>query len=112
GIAVERSLELIVGLLAILKAGGAYVPIDPSYPRERLAWLLADSRVSVVLSQGRLMGSLPEHNARVLLVDGCLQAESAQPHWASGVGPDNLAYIIYTSGSTGRPKGTMNTHRG
>ncbi len=114
GIAVERSLELVLSLLAVLKAGGAYVPLDPSYPRERLAWLLADSRVSVLLTQERLRVSLPEHGARVLLVDGWAQAgaDEADSPPASGVGPDNLAYLIYTSGSTGRPKGAMNSHRG
>ncbi|MEP7013165.1 MAG: non-ribosomal peptide synthase/polyketide synthase, partial [Acidobacteriota bacterium] len=110
GIVAERSLELSVGLLAILKAGGAYVPLDPSYPEERLAWMLEDSRVGVLLAQERLVAALPAHGARVVLLDGCLEEEGeALP--PRGTDPDNLAYVIYTSGSTGRPKGAMNSHR-
>jgi len=114
GIAAERSLQVVVGLLAILKAGGAYVPLDPAYPRERLAWLLADSRVSVLLTAEGLAETLPAHGARVLLLDGAAGGDAAAGERppAGGAGPDNLAYVIYTSGSTGKPKGAMNTHRG
>ncbi|HVG11011.1 MAG TPA: amino acid adenylation domain-containing protein, partial [Thermoanaerobaculia bacterium] len=110
GIAAERSLELVVGLLAILKAGGAYVPLDPSYPRERLAWMLKDSRIGVLLTQEALLNILPPHGARAILLDGVADWDGEPVE--SGAGPDNLAYVIYTSGSTGRPKGAMNTHRG
>jgi len=112
GIAAERSLDLIVGLLAILKAGGAYMPVDPTDPRERLASMLADARVPVLLTQRRLAGALPESGARPVLLDeaGAFAAERSE-RLAAAAAPDNLAYVIYTSGSTGRPKGAMNTHR-
>ncbi|HEX9942664.1 MAG TPA: non-ribosomal peptide synthase/polyketide synthase [Thermoanaerobaculia bacterium] len=117
GVCLERSLEMVVGLLAILKAGGAYVPIDPSYPRERLAWMFADSRVMVLLTQERLAPGLPlpeEGGPRILCLDapdGPAAAEAARPV-RSGAVPGSAAYAIYTSGSTGRPKGAINTHRG
>jgi amino acid adenylation domain-containing protein len=116
GLALERSLELVVGVLATLKAGGTYVPLDPAYPRERLAFMLADSRVPVLLTQERLLAALPDTEARVVCLDsqwGEIAAESAGelPPLASATGDDALAYVIYTSGSTGRPKGAMNSHR-
>ena len=112
GVAAERSLELIVGLLAVLEAGGFYVPLDPGYPAERLAFMVADSGVPVLLTQERIAGSLPECAARVVLLDAAAAdgAGSAAP--AARVAPSQLAYAIYTSGSTGRPKGAMNSHRG
>ncbi len=109
GVAAERSLELVVALLGVLKAGAAYVPLDPSYPRERLSYLIGDARVQVLLTQERLAGGLPETTARTLLLDG-LFGEAERPRVP--VLPENLAYVIYTSGSTGQPKGAMNTHRG
>ena len=116
GVCAERSLELVVALLAILQAGGAYVPLDSDDPAERLAHALTDSGVPVLLTQERLLGRLPAHGARTLLIDGAAvekgDAAPPPPNEASGVGPGNLAYVIYTSGSTGKPKGTMNTHRG
>ncbi|HYO16786.1 MAG TPA: amino acid adenylation domain-containing protein, partial [Thermoanaerobaculia bacterium] len=116
GVCAERSLELVVALLAILQAGGAYLPLDPDDPAERLEHALADSGVPVLLTQERLLGRLPAHGARTLLIDDAAvekgSAEPPSPDSASGVEPGNLAYVIYTSGSTGRPKGTMNTHRG
>ncbi|MGK3959181.1 non-ribosomal peptide synthase/polyketide synthase [Sorangium sp. So ce118] len=114
GLCVERSLEMVVGLLGILKAGGAYVPLDPAYPAERLSFMLEDTRVPVLLTQGRLVARLPEHRARVLALDTGwdLIAGERVDNPLSGAGPDNLAYVIYTSGSTGRPKGVMNTHAG
>jgi pristinamycin I synthase-3/4 len=114
GIATERSLEMVVGLLGILKAGGAYVPLDPGYPRERLAYMLADSGVAVLLTQQRLVAQLPEHQAKVVCLDDHWAEIARQPqeNLASETGPDNLAYVIYTSGSTGKPKGAMNHHRG
>jgi len=113
GICVERSLEMVVGLLGILKAGGAYVPLDPSYPSERLAFMLEDSSVSVLLTQASLVEALPKHQARVLCLDtdALSFAMQTQSNPISGVMPKNLAYVIYTSGSTGKPKGAMNTHR-
>ncbi len=116
GICAERSLELVVGLVGILEAGGAYVPLDPSYPRERLAYLMDDAQVAVLLTQERLLASLPGEAGQVLLLDAADEpangeAAAAPPPW-TGVGPDNLAYVIYTSGSTGKPKGAMNSHRG
>jgi amino acid adenylation domain-containing protein len=114
GICVERSLEMVVGLLGILKAGGAYVPLDPKYPKERLADLLSDSRVSVLLTQQKLVTRLPEHEARVVCLDAdwdVIDRESEE-NPDSGVQPENLGYIIYTSGSTGKPKGVAIEHRG
>jgi amino acid adenylation domain-containing protein len=113
GVCVERSAEMVVALLAVLKAGGAYVPIDPTYPRERVAYLLADSRTPVLLTQAALADGLRGHGARVMCLDADwpeIERESPEP-FASGVTGDNLVYVIYTSGSTGRPKGAMNTHR-
>ncbi|HSG38130.1 MAG TPA: amino acid adenylation domain-containing protein, partial [Thermoanaerobaculia bacterium] len=109
GLCVERSMATVVGILAILKAGGAYVPLDPAYPEERLRFLLADSGVRVLLTQGGLVEKLPAHEARVLDLDEPLKEGPAGPP-AVGTAPDNLAYIIYTSGSTGRPKGVGVTH--
>lgn len=114
GICVERSEEMIVGLLGILKAGGAYVPLDPSYPAERLAFMIKDAHLPVLLTQARLVGRFPESSARVICLDrdcGSLPAQSVE-NPSRVVSPENLAYVIYTSGSTGQPKGAMNTHKG
>jgi len=111
GIAVERSLEMVVGLLAILKAGGAYVPLDPEYPEERLAYMLEDSGLELVLTQSRVRGCLPACvGMRVLELDALdvLDERGHDPQVA--VHGENLAYVIYTSGSTGRPKGAANRH--
>jgi natural product biosynthesis luciferase-like monooxygenase protein/FkbM family methyltransferase len=115
GICVERSLEMMVGLLGILKAGGAYLPLDPSYPKERLAFTMADASVPVLLTQRPLLDALPNDLATRTI---CLDTEwpDIQDHGESeGVidrtAPWNLAYVIYTSGSTGRPKGVMVSHR-
>ena len=114
GICVERSVEMVVGILGILKAGGAYMPLDPAYPRERLAFMLEDARVPVLVTQERLLKELPEHGARVVCLDdgGQTIARESEENPASGARAENLAYMIYTSGSTGKPKGVMNTHRG
>ncbi len=113
-IALERSLDLVVGLFGILKAGGAYVPLDPEYPKDRLEFMIADSKAPVLLTQRRLVAGLPAHKARVVCLDSqwdeISRESDAKP--AELANPRNLAYVIYTSGSTGRPKGAMNEHRG
>ncbi|MBC1223946.1 amino acid adenylation domain-containing protein [Nostoc sp. UCD121] len=111
GICIERSPLMVVGLLGILKAGGAYVPLDPAYPQERLAFMLADAQVSVLLTQESLVTTLPPHQARVVCLDSATFSAIAEnlPHTVT---TDNLAYVIYTSGSTGRPKGVQIEHRG
>jgi amino acid adenylation domain-containing protein len=114
GVCAERSVEMVVALLGVLKAGGAYVPIDPGYPADRIAYMLADSGVPVLLTQARLADRLPAHGATVVRLDGdwaSIEAESADAPGVE-VAPEGLAYVIYTSGSTGRPKGAMNAHRG
>ncbi|RKH39334.1 non-ribosomal peptide synthase/polyketide synthase, partial [Corallococcus sicarius] len=111
GLCVERSLEMVVGILGILKAGGAYVPLDPAYPRERLAFMLEDSRVPVLLTQQALVATLPEHTATVLCLDAAPEpASERQDNPVSGVTSEHLAYVIYTSGSTGKPKGAQLAH--
>jgi amino acid adenylation domain-containing protein/non-ribosomal peptide synthase protein (TIGR01720 family) len=114
GVCLERSLEMVVSLMAILKAGAAYVPIDPEYPEERMRFMVEDARVPVLITQAHLAAQLPPTDALVLCIDSereALETESAvNPN--SGAQLDNLAYLIYTSGSTGRPKGALNAHRG
>ena len=114
GIYIERSLETVVGILGILKAGGAYVPLDPSYPSERLAFMVTDTQVSVLLTQQRLVEQLPPSNARIVCLDADWEAIAleSQANPVCNVTPDNLAYVIYTSGSTGIPKGVSVVHRG
>jgi amino acid adenylation domain-containing protein len=113
GICVERSLELVVGMLGILKAGGAYLPLDPAYPKERLAFMMDDARPKVVLTQQRLVNSLPKNGAKSIALDSeneTFITESPE-NPDSSVWLDHLAYVIYTSGSTGKPKGTLVTHK-
>ncbi|WP_164002735.1 non-ribosomal peptide synthetase, partial [Pyxidicoccus caerfyrddinensis] len=114
GLFLERSLEMVVALLATLKAGGAYVPFDPDYPAQRLAWMLEDARPAVLLAQERLLSRLPAHEARLLCLDSEWLEVSRQPESRPEplASPEALAYVIFTSGSTGRPKGAMNSHRG
>jgi amino acid adenylation domain-containing protein len=114
GICVERSLEMIVGILGIFKAGGAYVPLDPDYPPERLAYILSDSQVSLLLTQRRLTKKLPEHKAQIIFLEQTEQAIAEYPpeNLVNTVSTGNLAYVIYTSGSTGKPKGVMIEHGG
>jgi amino acid adenylation domain-containing protein len=109
GICVERSLEMVVGIVGILKAGGAYVPLDPSYPLERLAFILEDTGVPVLLTQAQQVNKLPPHQARVVCLDTDWQAiaSHSQENPTNTVTTDNLAYVIYTSGSTGKPKGVL-----
>jgi amino acid adenylation domain-containing protein len=110
---MERSLDMLIGLLAVLKAGGAYVPLDPEYPQERLSFMLADSGARVLLTQQHLANLLPAHEAQLVCVDTespAIDAESAE-NLRCYVTARNVAYVIYTSGSTGRPKGTAIEHR-
>ncbi|MGJ5631992.1 amino acid adenylation domain-containing protein [Nostoc sp. CALU 1950] len=113
GICVERSLEMVIGILAILKAGGAYIPLDPDYPPERLAFMIEDVQTSILLTQNHLQNRLPIHNQTVVNLDSDWEiiAQYSENNLLSEVNPENLAYIIYTSGSTGTPKGTEVTHR-
>ncbi|MFU6832262.1 pyoverdine non-ribosomal peptide synthetase PvdD [Pseudomonas aeruginosa] len=112
GLALERSLDMLVGLLAILKAGGAYLPLDPAAPEERLAHILDDSGVRLLLTQGHLLERLPRQaGVEVLAIDGLVLDGYAESDPLPTLSADNLAYVIYTSGSTGKPKGTLLTHR-
>jgi amino acid adenylation domain-containing protein len=115
GICMERSLEMVVGLVGILKAGAAYVPLDPNYPRERLAWMMQDADTPVLLIQEKFRDRLCETGARVLSIDAQWSSEIAPCNGANPDVPltgDDLVYVIYTSGSTGKPKAAMNTHSG
>ena len=113
GICVERSIEMVVGLLGILKAGGAYVPLDPNYPQERLSYMLKDSDVGVLLTQNSLLESKPSHNAQVVCLDRDRNQieQQSKENLDVGVTSHNLAYVIYTSGSTGKPKGVLVEHQ-
>ncbi|WP_149988572.1 non-ribosomal peptide synthetase, partial [Microcystis aeruginosa] len=112
GISLERSLEMMVGLLGILKAGGAYVPLDPDYPQERLSFMLEDSQVKVLVTQAKLVKSIPEHQAQLICLDTEWEkiAQNITSNPESVAKPENLIYIIYTSGSTGKPKGVLVNH--
>ena len=123
GVCVERSIEMMIGLLAIHKAGGAYVPLDPTYPKERIAFMLQDSQAPVLLTQLSLLPKLPPHQAAVICIDDaardtadaaratCPRPDNQQGQVDRVTQPENLAYVLYTSGSTGNPKGVMVTHR-
>jgi len=113
GLSLERSPEMLIGLLGILKAGGAYVPLDPLYPKERLAFMCEDAQLRVLLTQSSLRGNLPTPAAQVISLDRdwpqiAMESADQPPVLAH---PENTAYVIYTSGSTGRPKGVAVTHR-
>ncbi|WP_248277581.1 non-ribosomal peptide synthetase [Brasilonema sp. UFV-L1] len=114
GICMERSLDMVVGLLGILKAGGAYVPLDPGYPTERLTFILEDAQTRVILTQEQLLNKLPAHEAQVICLDSdwAVIAQNSQENPVCEATADNLIYVIYTSGSTGKPKGVMIPHRG
>ena len=124
GLCIERSLEMLIGLLGILKAGGAYLPLDPDYPRERLAFMLADAAAPVLVTRAALRAQLPSHDARIGGARGdgahivCLDADwpaiAQHPTTApaTSLQPQHPAYVIYTSGSTGTPKGVAVTHHG
>ena len=115
GVCLERSLDLVVGLLGILKAGGAYVPLDPLFPKERLAFMLQDAQVAILLTQNKLYESLSvlSSSVRVVRLDRDWKeiAEQRDDNRSTEVRSDNLAYAIYTSGSTGKPKGVQVSHR-
>ncbi|MGQ4807004.1 Linear gramicidin synthase subunit D [Candidatus Entotheonellaceae bacterium PAL068K] len=114
GVYMQRCLEMVVGLIGILKAGGAYVPLDPGYPQDRLAFMIEDARVTVLLTQASLREQQPPHAAQVICLDTDWVTIARMPSQApaSAVTSTNLAYVIYTSGSTGKPKGVMTTHGG
>jgi amino acid adenylation domain-containing protein len=112
GICIERSINMLVSVLAVLKAGGAYVPIDPQHPEERLSFTLADAQVAVILTEQKWVAQLPQSQAQILVIDVEVFVERDELEPISGVCSDNLAYVIYTSGSTGTPKGAMISHRG
>src|SRR6266516_3752451 len=112
GIFVERSIEMVAGLLGILKAGSAYVPLDPAFPKERLAFMIQDSGVGVLLTQRKFVDDLPAHQAQVVCIDGDLGSSApTNDENHPKLSTENLAYVIYTSGSTGRPKGVQIEHR-
>ncbi|WP_257168770.1 non-ribosomal peptide synthetase [Bradyrhizobium sp. SRS-191] len=114
GICVERSFEMVIGILGVLKAGGAYLPLDPNYPAERLAYMISDSAARIVLTHSTVADRLAAGDTRMVCLDSIsvevARLEAVAP--AVAVDPDNLAYVIYTSGSTGRPKAVMVPHRG
>nr|WP_223514287.1 non-ribosomal peptide synthetase [Pseudomonas sp. GL-B-19] len=111
GIATERAMPLVVGLLAILKAGGAYVPLDPQYPAERLSYMIEDSGITLLLTQQHLIDGLPARDGVQMLSLESLQLDAfSDENLPMLATPDNLAYVIYTSGSTGRPKGALLSH--
>ncbi|MEH1813038.1 MAG: amino acid adenylation domain-containing protein [Nostoc sp.] len=113
GLYVERSLEMVVGLLGILKAGGAYVPLDPEYPQDRLSFMLEDTQLSVLLTQQHLIERLPKHQVQLVCLDTEWQSISQLSDFdlVNSTSSENLAYVIYTSGSTGKPKGVMIQHQ-
>jgi amino acid adenylation domain-containing protein len=112
GICADRSMSLIVGLMAVLKAGGAYLPLDPAYPSKRLSFMMHDSQANILLTQYKLASVFPEHSGPVVYLDQFTQTESTSeiPDPPFDVHANNLAYLIYTSGSTGRPKGVAVEH--
>ncbi|RCJ36667.1 non-ribosomal peptide synthetase [Nostoc punctiforme NIES-2108] len=114
GLCVERSFNMIIGMLGILKAGGAYVPLDPSYPSERLNFMLEDAQVSVLLTHERWLECLKNYNLQIICLDKDWEIiyQEIEDNLTSKVTVDNLAYVIYTSGSTGKPKGVKIEHRG
>ena len=112
GLRTERNAELVIGILAILKSGGAYLPLDPVYPKDRVAFMLEDSCVAIVLTQTKLMADLAGIKATVICLDEPLAAgPAADANLPAASGADDLAYVIYTSGSTGKPKGVRITHQ-
>ncbi len=113
GISVSRSVDLIVAIMGTLKAGGAYVPLDPDYPSDRLAYMIEDSKIKLLITQDHLAETLPEHRVPVTRIDADwpIISQEADGNPNSGVTPAHMSYVIYTSGSTGKPKGVMVEHR-
>jgi len=113
GLCLERSLEMVIGLLGVLKAGGAYLPLEPDYPRQRLQFMLQDSQIPLLLTQNHLVKCLPTFSGKTVCLDMDWGKIATYSHidFVRQSGPENLAYVIYTSGSTGQPKGVMNTHQ-
>lgn len=113
GLCVDRSLEMMVGLLGILKSGGAYLPMDPKYPKDRLAYMLEDTQASILLTQKALLPNLPDYQGQIICLDGdwgkISQNKSHNPPAVTAA--EHLAYVIHTSGSTGKPKGVLIPHR-
>jgi amino acid adenylation domain-containing protein/non-ribosomal peptide synthase protein (TIGR01720 family) len=109
---IDRSLEMVVAIVGILKAGGAYVPVDPAYPKERIQFLVEDTRAPVLITQERLLADFADTGAQLVSMDSDAEAIAARPSTRaeSDVTPGNLVYVIYTSGSTGKPKGVVITH--
>ncbi|BAY48347.1 McnC protein [Scytonema sp. HK-05] len=114
GLCVERSFDMVIGMLGILKAGGTYVPLDPTYPRERLSFMLEDAHIPVILTQERWVNRLEKQNSLIIFLDKDREtiAKESEDNLTSKVTANNLAYVIYTSGSTGKPKGVKIEHRG
>jgi len=113
GICLERSIALVIGMLAILKAGGAYVPIDPTYPEERISFMLKDTEISVLVTKQSIAGNLPAEGIKMIFLDSdaALLAQESQANPPCTITTANTAYVIYTSGSTGQPKGVQILHR-
>ena len=114
GICMERSIEMMIGIMGTLKAGGAFIPLDPAYPPDRLDYMITDSSISVLLTQQALAESVNPHQAKVVYIDSEWEkiSQESGENLNLDIDPTNLAYLIYTSGSTGKPKGTMLQHRG
>jgi amino acid adenylation domain-containing protein len=113
GICLERSITLVIGMLAILKAGGAYIPIDPTYPEERISFILKDTAISVLVTKQSIADNLPAEGIKMIFLDSdaAVLAQESQANPPCTIIGDNIAYVIYTSGSTGRPKGVQVQHR-
>ncbi len=115
GLCIENSSEWIVGVLGILKAGGAYLPLDPRYPKERLAFMIKDASLQILLTQDWLLEKIPDSSAQPICItseNSTSEPENNDENLGRVISPANLAYVIYTSGSTGTPKGSLNTHAG
>src|SRR6185369_17163464 len=112
GVCLERSVDLVVTLVAILKTGGAYVPLDPSYPLERLAFMLEDAQIGILVTTEKMLDLLPAEQGICLDRDAELIAIQSAQNLASEVSAENLAYVMYRRGSTGQPKGVSIAHRG